>query len=92
SLLDDVQEADYGRVLVTYEDRITRFGLSYLERYFDNYGVTITIIEDKTDKSAHEELVDDLLKLVSSFSGKLYEMRSGKKRKVVDSVENEVNN
>jgi len=26
SLLDDVQEADYGRILVAYEDRLTRLG------------------------------------------------------------------
>ena len=78
SLLDDTQEADYGRILVTYEDRLTRFGFSYLERYFDCYGVTITVIEDETDKSAQEELVDDLIKLVASFSGKLYGMRSSK--------------
>jgi putative resolvase len=30
-LLDDVQDAEYGRVLVTLEDRLTRFGFSYLE-------------------------------------------------------------
>jgi len=90
SLLDVVQEADYGRILVTYEDRLTRFGFSYLERYFDCYGVTITVIEDETDKSAQEELVDDLIKLVASFSGKLYGMRSSKKQQVVNTVESEV--
>ena len=90
SLLNDVQEADYGRILVTYEDRLTRFGFSYLERYFDCYGVTITVIEDETDKSAQEELVDDLIKLVASFSGKLYGMRSSKKQQVVNTVESEV--
>jgi len=31
-LLDDAENADYGRVLVTYQDRLTRFGFSYLER------------------------------------------------------------
>lgn len=90
SLLDDVQNAAYGRVLVTYEDRLTRFGFSYLERYFDCYGVTVTVIENETDKSAHEELVDDLIKLVASFSGKLYGMRSSKKQQVVETVENEM--
>jgi putative resolvase len=89
-LLDDMQEADYGRILITYEDRLTRFGFSYLERYFDCYGVTITVIEDETDKSAQEELVDDLIKLVASFSGKLYGMRSSKKQQVVNTVESEV--
>ena len=90
SLLDDTQEADYGRILVTYENRLTRFGVSYLERYFDCYGVTITVIEDETDKSAQEELVDDLIKLVASFSGKLYGMRSSKKQQVVNTVESAV--
>ena len=90
SLLDDVQDAEYGRVLVTYEDRLTRFGGSYLERYFDCYGVTITVIEDETDKSAQEELVDDLIKLVASFSGKLYGMRSRKKQQVVNTIKSEV--
>ena len=89
-LLDDMREADYGRILITYEDRLTRFGFSYLERYFDCYGVTITAIEDETDKSAQEELVDDLIKLVASFSGKLYGMRSSKKQQVVNTVESEV--
>jgi putative resolvase len=88
--LDDVQDAEYGRVLVTYEDRLTRFGFSYLERYFDYYGVTITVIEDETDKSAQKELVDDFIKLVASFSGKLYGMRSSKKQQVVNTVESEV--
>jgi putative resolvase len=90
TLLDETPDADFGRVLVTYEDRLTRFGFSYLERLFDHYGVTITVIEDETDKTAQEELVDDLIKLVASFSGKLYGMRSSKKQQVVNAVETEV--
>ena len=90
SLLDDVQDAEYGRILVTYEDRLTRVGFSYLERYFDCYGVTATVIEDETDKSVQEELVDDLIKLVASFSGKLYGMRSSRKQQVVNTIESEV--
>ena len=43
-----------------------------------------------TDKSAQGELVDDLIKLVASFSGKLYGMRSSKKQQVVNTVESEV--
>jgi hypothetical protein len=74
----------------SHEDRLTRFGYSYLERYFDCYGVSVTVIEDETDKSAQEELGDDLIKLVASFSGKLYGMRSSKKHQVVNTVETEM--
>ena len=90
-LLDDIQDSDYGRVLLTYEDRLTRFGFSYLERLFDQHGVTITVIEDETDKTAQEELLDDLITLVASVSGTLYGMRSNKKQQVVNAVETEVN-
>lgn len=54
NLLDDVQDSDYGRVLVTYQNRLTRFGFSYLERFLANHGVTITVIEDETPKTAQE--------------------------------------
>jgi len=74
----------------SHEDRLTRFGYSYLERYFDCYGVSVTVIEDETDKSAQEELGDDLIKLVASFSGKLYGMGSSKKQQVANTVETEV--
>jgi len=89
-LLDDAEDADYGRVLVTYQDRLTRFGFSYLERLLDQYGIEITVVNEETDKTAHEELVDDLLQLVASFAGKLYGMRSSKRKLIVESVESEV--
>lgn len=89
-LLDDAENADYGRVLVTYQDRLTRFGFSYLERLLDQYGAEITVINEETDKTAHEELVDDFLQLVASFAGKLYGMRSSKRKRIVETVEAEV--
>jgi putative resolvase len=89
-LLDDAENADYGRVLVTYQDRLTRFGFSYLERLLDQYGIKITVINEETDKTAHEELVDDLLQLVASFAGKMYGMRSSKRKRIVDTVEAEL--
>jgi len=90
-LLDDAEDADYGRILVTYQDRLTRFGYSYVERLLDQHGVEITVINEETDKTAHEELVDDLLQLVASFAGKLYGVRSSKRKNLVDTVESEVN-
>ena len=83
SLLDDLQDADYGRVLVTYEDRLTRFGFEYLERYFDCEGVTITVIEDRTDNTVQEALV-------ASFSGNCCGMQTLEKEAVHNTVESDV--
>ena len=70
------------RVFVTYKDRLTRFGYHYLEAIFSYHGVPIMVVKDKDrEKSVEEELVEDMMSLIASFSGKLYGLRSGKNRR-----------
>ncbi|KXA93243.1 resolvase [candidate division MSBL1 archaeon SCGC-AAA259E17] len=89
-LMKDSQRDSFGRILITYEDRLTRFGYKFLQKYFEQNGVMVESVEDEVDKSAEEELVEDMIKLVASFSGKLYGMRSSKKRRIVEGVKEEV--
>jgi len=70
-------------VVVTYKDRLTRFGFEYLEYFFKQYGVRIDVIYGEEPKEAYQELVEDLLAVVTSFAGKLYGMRSHKKKRLV---------
>lgn len=70
-------------IVVTYKDRLTRFGFEYLEYFFNQYGVRIEIVYGEEPKDAYQELVEDLLAIVTSFAGKLYGMRSHRKRKLV---------
>mgnify|MGYP000462783303 CR=1 FL=1 len=67
-------------VVVTYKDRLTRFGFEYLEYFFKQYGVRIEVVYGEEPKDAYQELVEDLSAIVTSFAGKLYGMRSHKKR------------
>ncbi len=71
-------------VVVTYRDRLTRFGFEYLEYFFRQYGVRIEVIYGDEPKDAHRELVEDLLSIVTSFAGKLYGMRSHRKKRLVE--------
>jgi putative resolvase len=58
---------------VASQDRLTRFGFGYLEELFAGYGVRIHVVDGQEDKeSLQEELVDDRMAIVTSFSGKLY--------------------
>jgi excisionase family DNA binding protein len=83
-MMDDAAAGRFTVVRAVYADRLTRFGLRYVERYFTACGVSVEFVDDKRFKSSHEELVDDLLSLVASFSGKFYKMRSlDNRRKVV---------
>ena len=79
-LLEMVCRGEVRNVYVTYKDRLTRFGFRYLETVFFAHGTAIIAVRDeKEEKSVQEELVEDMMSLIASFSGKLYGMRSKKK-------------
>lgn len=69
-------------VAVTYPDRLTRFGFEYLEEYFNSFGVELLVLNREEDRSPQQELVEDLLTIVTSFAGKLYGQRSHKVKKL----------
>jgi excisionase family DNA binding protein len=82
-LLKLVCEDKVGEVAITYEDRLTRFGQEYLETLFACFGVTLTVLEPGESKTPEQELTDDLLALIASFSGRLYGMRSHKQKELL---------
>ena len=82
-LLKLVCEDKVGEVAITYEDRLTRFGQEYLETLFVCFGVTLTVLEPGEERTPEQELTDDLLALIASFSGRLYGMRSHKQKELL---------
>ncbi|MEM2573557.1 MAG: IS607 family transposase, partial [Candidatus Jordarchaeales archaeon] len=76
-LLDMVFERRISKVIVAYEDRLTRFGIETLRRVFSVFGTEIEVI-NRGEKTPHEELVEDLITIVSHFAGRLYGLRSHK--------------
>jgi excisionase family DNA binding protein len=71
-------------VVVTYRDRLTRFGFEYLEYFFKQYGVRVEVVFGEEPKDAYRELVEDLIEIITSFAGKLYGLRSRKKKRFVE--------
>ena len=87
-----VESGEITKVIITYRDRLTRFGFRYLEQYFSSHGVEIEVIFDDESKTPEKELVEDLLSTVTSFAGKLYGMRSHKKKRLVEAVKSVLRN
>ncbi len=85
-LFDMVDRREVDVVVVGFRDRLTRFGFKYLERYFASHGVRIEVVEGEEPKEAYQELVEDLIALVTSFAGKLYGTGSRKYKRVVEGV------
>ncbi|RDD53751.1 MAG: IS607 family transposase, partial [Candidatus Korarchaeota archaeon NZ13-K] len=82
-LLKIVMNREVSKVIIAYQDRLTRFGFKILQQFFQSYGTEIIIINQE-EKAPQEELVEDLITIISHFAGKLYGMRSHKYRKVVE--------
>lgn len=82
-LLKAASENKFNTLLITHKDRLTRFGYDYLEQLLKDYGVEIVVLQDKSTKSSQEELVEDFMSLLASFSGKLYGIRSSEHKKAL---------
>jgi excisionase family DNA binding protein len=85
-VLKQAQERRLVEVAVTYRDRLSRFGVEYLEALFRTCSVRLTVLNDAEAVSAEEELTRDLVSLVVSFSGRLYGRRSHRTRELVECV------
>lgn len=76
-----VQENKVKRIFISYKDRLTRFGYNYIKQICDFHNVEIIILsENKNKKSESEELAEDIIALIHSFSGKMYGLRNRVKK------------
>jgi len=75
-----VTKGKVSEVVITYKDRLTRFGFEYLEDYFAKFGVKVTYIRKKENLSVQQEMVDDLIAIITSFSGKIHGLRAHKNK------------
>ena len=80
-LIGDSKKNRFSTVLVNFKDRLTRFGYNYLEKYLSEFNIKIICVNRLDDKTPESELVEDLVAIVHSFSGKLYRMRRTEKAK-----------
>lgn len=81
TLFQLVREKKVSRVVVEHKDRLTRFMFNIFVEFFNSYGVSIECVEAKMNKSFQDELVEDMLALMSSFSAKIYGKRSTENRR-----------
>jgi predicted site-specific integrase-resolvase len=86
-----VRQGKLDVVIVEFKDRLARFGFNYLQQYMSAFDVTIEIVNGPEPKTAQEELVDDMLAILASFSARLYGQRSRAFRQKVKQVISECN-
>ena len=92
-LLHDAKQKKFNVLCICHEDRLTRFGFSYLENLLSELGVKINVLyENSKYTSLESELMADFMALIASFAGRFYRLRSTEsKLKLLDLAKNEVN-
>lgn len=81
-LIKRITQNQVDKVVVLYKDRLLRFGFELVEYIASLYNCEIEIM-DNTEKSEQQELVEDLVQIITVFSCKLQGKRAGKARKLV---------
>ena len=75
-----IKSGKVARVVITFKDRLTRFGFEYILQYCAIFNVSIVALKNSLGKTVQQELVDDMMSLIACFSWKLYGLRSRQSR------------
>ena len=74
------------RLVITHKDRLLRFGFELIFSLCEQFGIEIVIINKTETPNFEEELVQDVLEIITVFSSRLYGARSRKNKKLLDAL------
>lgn len=89
-LIEKICKNEVEKVVVFYKDRLLRFGFEIVEYLANLHHCNIEII-DNTQKTEQQELVEDLVQIITVFSCKLQGKRANKAKKIVKELIGENN-
>jgi len=81
-LIDLITNSEVEKVVILYKDRLLRFGFEIVENLCNKYDTIIEVI-DNTEKTEEQELVEDLIQIVTVFSCRLQGKRANKAKKMI---------
>lgn len=91
-LMDMITNSEVEKVVVLYKDRLIRFGYELIENLCTKFGTVIEII-DSTEKTSEQELVEDMIQIVTVFSARLQGKRANKAKKMIkELIEDDTSN
>jgi len=81
NLIKSIMEGNVSKVVVTYRDRISRFGYELFEQICQ-FNETEIVVLNQQDQSSEEEFKDDIISICTYFAEKSHESRNyGKNKK-----------
>lgn len=91
-MLDYLKKQEVEYLIVEYKDRLARFGFNYIQKMCEAVNVKIIVLEDVQDKDINQEMAEDIISIITSFSARLYGRRGAKniKKTLIKLQETEV--
>ncbi|MBQ9448857.1 MAG: IS607 family transposase [Acholeplasmatales bacterium] len=94
-LIEKINKKEVDVIVILYKDRLLRFGFELVEYFAELNNVKIEVL-DKIDKNQDQELVEDLVQIVTVFSSKLQGKRKKKTKEIINefsqNLEKSINN
>lgn len=79
------------RLVITHKDRLLRFGAELIFSLCEQFGTEIVIINASEEANFEDDLVQDVLEIITVFSARLYGSRSRKNKKLLDALKEAAN-
>jgi putative resolvase len=78
-LMEMVEQGEVSEIVIAHKDRLVRFGFEWFEKFTQDHGVKIVVM-NADSLSPEEEMTKDLLSIIHCFSSRLYGLRKYKKK------------
>jgi putative resolvase len=80
-LMEMVEQGEISEIVIAHKDRLVRFGFEWFEKFAQDHGVKIVVM-NADSLSPEEEMTKDLLSIIHCFSSRLYGLRKYKKKMI----------
>ena len=88
-LIEKINKKEVDEIVVLYKDRLLRYGFELVE-YFAALNNVKIIVLDKINKTEDEELVEDLVQIITVFSCKIQGKRKSKTKKILEEIKEKI--
>lgn len=91
-LIQNICSGTIDRLLLTHKDRLLRFGSELIFSLCEQFGIEVIIMNKSEETRFEDDLVQDVLEIITVFSARLYGARSRKNQKLLQALKQAAEN
>ena len=91
-LIQNICSGKIERLILTHKDRLLRFGSELVFSLCEQFGIEVVIMNRSEESTFEDDLVQDVLEIITVFSARLYGARSRKNQKLLQALKQAAEN